>query len=119
VLADWLDENGYCGAAMRWASKWKKNPSQDEGGWDRRMLVGDTPPNGWCFGIAVRKKYQRMDVVPHCVFGINMGRPDTPESNCQPYKTPLHAWLAFIVAFGEAYNKGKIGRKRKVKETAV
>jgi uncharacterized protein (TIGR02996 family) len=119
VLADWLDENGYCGEAMRWASKWRKNPSQEEGGWNRIMMIGEKLPTGWFFGIARRGESWRADVVPGCVFGINIERPDTQNTNCLPYKTPLQSWLAFIVAFDEAYKNGKIGRKRKTKETTV
>jgi uncharacterized protein (TIGR02996 family) len=118
VLADWLDENGYCGESMRWASRWGKNPSQAEGDWATGMLV-DNPPSGWYFGISGSNESRRADVVPHCIFGVKIGRPDTPEYLCVPYKTPSQAWLAFIVAFGEAYKRSKIGRRQKTKETVA
>jgi uncharacterized protein (TIGR02996 family) len=116
VLADWLDENGYCGESMRYAVARDKCPL---------ILI---PGAGHCWLNAIKyrrdkNRFDRRTKVPHVLFHW-LGLKEQDGYSCLgnywvAWDKPSKAWIAFIVAFGEAYKEGKIGRKRKTKETTA
>jgi uncharacterized protein (TIGR02996 family) len=122
VLADWLDENGYCGESMRWAVRRCRRPVLISAGLtlDSAGDLSIWRGAGWGWRLDRHGLSQSChpETLPKSVFGY------TPKLNPFPsfvvsFSFESQAWLAFIINFGDAYKKGKIGRKRKTKEIAA
>jgi uncharacterized protein (TIGR02996 family) len=113
VFADWLEEHGECGEAIRWAVR------------NRRRPINSTQRDvcwGWWWGLASAHIVRgTANSLPDCLmFGPDGLKRDRESQMYRHWRstgfdTQDKAWNAFIVAFAAAHAQGKIGRRRKTK----
>lgn len=121
VFADYLDENGECGQAMRWAVKNGKRP---------RRWLGAVMPDFW-YWRPRSYLYPSAAGLPSCLIGRRREGPlvgsafvhsfyfTSERHNWAEFLDQPAAWNWFIERFGEAMAKGKIGYRSRKKPKTV